>query len=494
MNPARLAPALVQGVAVVDGPDRLLIEGGPSRRLFTGRAATEVLPRVLPLLDGRHDQTALAERLGLTPAQLTQVITALDRSGLLEYGADPEPPGDAHRTYLSRSLGLTRRYRNAREVSEALAACAVAVVGRGADELAEDLRTTGVGSVHQGADAVGALPPAAHRLVVAVGEDDFDALAERCRTTSAPLLRIAGDRDHLEVGPYFSGTDTACASCFRAGRRAKGWPSGRLAPEALTLACGLAATEAVALLTGLTRPRTGRRMIRFDLTDLQSDEFDVTPEPGCRTCGVRAVNGGDEPGVAALLSEWLASRPSAEQSAGSKKRERPTLPNDLRPSPRVPLTEAGHLLPAGLADVLAAADARPAADTYVLGAAGLPHPVHRLEPGSSALFATRSDLMAQDIVLAGLPPSPLAVLVFVATPAWLSWRWGAEAYRQAHIEAGFALTRVRQAAGDRFRCVPASGADPRLPELLELYPRQESVAGVVGIYGRGTGATADQAR
>jgi hypothetical protein len=52
-------PQVRSGLAVVPAPHGLIVEGSTRRHLLTGRAATEVLPRLLPLLDGTRDLAAV---------------------------------------------------------------------------------------------------------------------------------------------------------------------------------------------------------------------------------------------------------------------------------------------------------------------------------------------------------------------------------------------------------------------------------------------------
>ncbi|MEU9505934.1 hypothetical protein AB0D32_06605 [Micromonospora sp. NPDC048170] len=497
-------PRLTDGLVVVPLPDGLLVEGGPSRQRFTGTAATELLPRLMGLLDGRRGPAELAAELGLAPGQVARAVALLDRSGLLEFGDDPGAAagaiaGSPMRSFVSRSVALTRRHRNATAVTAVLADCVVAVHGPVdlAVALVDDLRDTGVGTIHlwdadthadvdaDCGDLLAGLAHHASRLVVAVDTDpaSFRRLAERCRDSGIPLLRVGGAPGQIELGPLFTGPETACAPCFRTAREAAGWPVDAVPAGGTTLAAGMAAAEALAVLTGLTRPTTYRTVVRIHLPELRSERFDVTPEPGCTRCGLRSAPAS---GDLALAHEWLA-RPAppsvppapASPADGDDTGQR----GDLASSPRVRPDEAAAGLPTGLAPLLAAVAGHPAVDTYLLAVAGSAHPVHRYDPASAELVATRADLSPPPPLPDGLPADPAAVLVLVGLPGKLFRSRKDAAYREIHLETGRALARlVAAATGGPLRAVVTTGTDPRLADLLELRTGQELPTAVVGLY------------
>jgi hypothetical protein len=473
-------PALAAGLAVVDTTEGLLIEGGPSRRLFTGAAARDLLPRLLPLLDGRTDLAAVAEAAEAPVAQVAQAVALLHRSGLLHDG--PAEPGDATEAFRSRALAASGSHDRPATLRERLAEATVvvAVAGRLGELLTTDLALSGIGTVTTGPlglrtrpDRVGhpaacsgtatvreprAADASSATALAIVTDDQLASLA----ATGVPVLRIGGDDRTVELGPLFTVPDTACPDCFLADGRTAGAPDlGRAAAQLL---CGLAVAEAVGLLARLADPATGRRLHRIDTVDLRRSVHDVTPSAACRTCAMA----GD--GVLGQL-EWLNRRVSWQVTGD---RAVPvTADTDLASSPRVPLNEA----PSWLRTLLPAATARPYADTYLLGVHSLPHPVYRWSPSTRSLIATRGDLSATPPI-AGLPDDPAAVLVFVSATTRLTSAYAEQGLRRAFLAAGRAIAAV--AAGHH--AVLAGTVDPALADLLELHGGGEHLAAAVGLY------------
>ncbi len=454
-------PATAAGLAVVSTGDGLLVEGGRTRRLFTGAAAHELLPVLLPLLDGRTSLAAVAEATALPVAQLAQAVALLHRSGLLHDG--PVDRADPAEAFLSRTLAAGGSGQPA-TVRARLAAAAVTVLAPDplGDLIAADLAQSGVGTVTREAGGTAALT---------VATDDMLAGAS---AVGVPLLRLGQDGDGVELGPLLAGPDTGCLDCLRREQRpslpagAQGTADG-MDTGAAQLLSALATAEVISFLTGLSTPVTVRRVHRIGTTDLRRSVYEVTPAAGCQTCAMT----GD--GLIGRL-EWLNRRvPGQAQDARSV----PTTADlDLATSPRIPLSEA----PSWLHALLPAATARPYADTYLLGVAGLPHPVYRWSPTVQTLIATRGDLDACPPV-AGLPGTAAAVLVYVAATARLTPAFAEQSLRRAFLATGRALASLAAVAADH-EVVQADHLDPALAELLELHPGGEHLAAVAGIYPR----------
>lgn len=448
-------PATAAGLAVVSTGGGLLVEGGPTRRLFTGSAAYDLLPRLLPLLDGRTSLPAVAEMLSVPAAQVAQAVALLHRSGLLHDG--PVDRADAADAFLSRAVAATAS-RQPAGLRKRLAEAAVVVTAAGplGDLVAADLTQSGIGMV-----TAELIPDAA----LAVATDD--RLAE-VAATGTPVLRIGGDDRGVELGPLFTGPDTSCPRCFLGGE-GPGRPVDVLSIAAVQLLSALAVAEAVGWLTQLSAPATGRRMHRIDTATLERGIHEVTPSAGCPACTLT-----DDSPIGRL--EWLNRRPSWPVPAD---RTVPVTPDlDLASSPRIPLSET----PLWLRTLLPAATARPNADTYLLAADGLPHPVYRWSPAQQALIAARGDL-ASCPPIAGLLPNPAAVLVFVAPVARLTHAYAEQSLRRAFLAAGRAVAAVTLASADH-DAVLADTVDPALADLLELREGGEHLAAVVGLYPR----------
>ncbi|MFI6599548.1 hypothetical protein ACIBHX_25130 [Nonomuraea sp. NPDC050536] len=200
-------PRLTEGLAFIPVAGGYVVEGGERRQTLTGRLARDVLPVLLPLLDGSRT----AGELGLPPA----LVSALVRLGLVRlldrpWTPDPGEPA-ALRVYLQRSYpperadGIWRRLRGSQ----------VAIVGdhRLCGPLASALARSGVevgpGSVaiavnEPGVEAVlhvsaGSHTVAVGRAVPDAGADCSPALAGVAAGVIAGIaLRLLGE--HGAVG------------------------------------------------------------------------------------------------------------------------------------------------------------------------------------------------------------------------------------------------------------------------------------------------------
>ncbi|MEV2274264.1 hypothetical protein AB0I72_01645 [Nocardiopsis sp. NPDC049922] len=471
-------PALAAGLVVIEGDDDLLVEGGAVRRVFTGRAARDLLPRLLPLLDGSTTAARAAELLGVPETHVVQALAAVDRAGLLSGGVpDSLPPGDPAAAFLSRALPVTGR-RGIGGRRPALAAAVVAVHADAPlrDPLAADLRGAGVARVVESGGAEPLADADGPDLAI-VQDDGGPRLADACAAYGArgvPVLRIGGAGDRPQVGPLLLPGVTACPACvLRASADA---PSAPLSSDGALLACGFAAAEALALLTGHTPPLTGHRVLRPGSEDAVEDRRTLVPDDACATCGV----GGDTAeGLLLARLEWLGR--DVPWAVAPVPDRGPRRQFDLVTSPRIALSEAP--LPPGLAATIAACASGHAVDAYVLGARALPHPLYRYDPADEALIATRGDLDAP-ILPDGLPPGPDAVLVVVAAPGRLTPDHGAGGLRRAYLRAGRAVaSTVAAADAAGLSLTVAPGVDARLPGLLELYETREQIAAVIGVHG-----------
>ncbi len=457
MNPLAY-PAVAAGLAVISTDDGLLVEGGASRQLFTGAAAHDLLPRLLPLLDGRTSLSAAAEALSIPVPQVAQAVALLHRSRLLHSGAvDRADPADA---FLSRAVAAAASHHEPATLRRRLADSVVAVAAPGplGDLLLDDLAQSGIGNVTTE-------PTRAAAMAVATDDRLAEAVA-----AGAPVLRVGGDSRAIELGPLFSGAETTCPRCFLGDERAGGEAAADTLDEAAAqLLSALAVGAVTGWLTGLVTPPAGRRMHRIDAVTLERGIHEVTPSTACGTCTLT----GDGP-LARL--EWLNRRQPWQVTSGGQAPAAPDL--DLASSPQIPLSE----VPPWLRTVLVAATARPYADTYLLGVHALPHPVYRWSPSNQALLAARGDLTICPPI-AGLPQDPAAVLVFVAATARLTAAYAEQSLRLAFLAAGRAVAEV-SAAGAEHHAVQAETIDPALADLLELHDGGEHLAAVVGLYPR----------
>ncbi|GGW85968.1 hypothetical protein GCM10010297_03500 [Streptomyces malachitofuscus] len=355
---------LVAGLAVAEADDALVITGTPHRQIFRGKAAVNVLPRLLPLLDGTRDESRIRRDSGLSHQQLKKVLSLLDRCGLLDWSvprSDSPPLAPAVTSYYARvkdSVG----HRSTAELTRHLATCRVDVVGDPALalRLTRDLRSSGVGQARCVAEAPdghrAALTTARTDLVVSVsGLGPSDSTHDAVREAGAlgiPVLPVRLGDTHLEIGPYLLPGFSTCVSCLERGRREAGWETAAgatAAPHALHLAAGMASSEVISLLIGSAGMKLVQRTVRWSLEDFAVERCVPVPRPGCPTCGTSA---GDDSGAADRTTveqyEWSLQLPPvflvareggkrALERADSLQAERPRFSSH----PRQRLPDAG---------------------------------------------------------------------------------------------------------------------------------------------------------
>ncbi|WFF02777.1 TOMM precursor leader peptide-binding protein [Micromonospora sp. WMMD964] len=544
---------LCRGLAVVPTEESLVVQGSGPRHVFRGRAAGTLLPRLLPLLDGSRDRQEIAAELGLPPERLDRPLALLDQRGLLESAAPPRRGGAPEHVvdYHSRSLDGNGGHPGTGALLDALAVVAVHVVGPAevTRALAADLRECGVGEVTCGPlteTGVEALSGAERSLVVVVDEsrDDPSAVervAGLCAPHAVPVLRVAADRTHLEIGPFFVPGLTACPGCLRRGRAEAGWPgaatsdatAGKTAGIADATAgetlAGLAATEVLGIVSGASL-RAATTVTRIDLDAWDTGQHVVVPYPDC-PCD-DAGGDGPEPDLVDI-GLWMTERvvPAALR-AGPPSRavrrkwreladERPVHhahPQRGLPTERLPLpgTFGDGVRPAApgslhqplVADLLArvAGRRRGEADgpsqrwvpsggqlgsvelhlVTETGVADLPGTIFRYDDLNHALIALRADAVPLADALAGtdLPADRLdAALVFTAAHDRVAGKYQDFAYRLTHLDAGCAVTQLAAVAtAHGLRTEFATRWDESLAELLDLQTTGRYVTVVAGLH------------
>jgi bacteriocin biosynthesis cyclodehydratase domain-containing protein len=213
--------------------DRFLLQFGEKLVSFEGRAATQLLPALLPLLDGTRTVDEIVETLGLPvrPA-VEKALALLDEQGVLTAGA-PEHVHD----YALRSaefLAATDPLgRPAKELLATIEPATVAVAGSGplAAEIASSLRRSGIARLERLALDAAASHLERFELAVAVpAGEELPRLAAwnvAAFQTSLPWLQVLPfDGLLAAVGPFYVPGETACYECFRV-RRASNVDYGR---------------------------------------------------------------------------------------------------------------------------------------------------------------------------------------------------------------------------------------------------------------------------
>lgn len=225
-------PLLTPWYRLLDEGDRLLLEHGHRVLALDGAAVRELLPRLLPLLDGTRTVAEIVSAAG-APAEpaIVKALVLLRAHGLLVDG----PPGHSglalHETvnFLAAGSGVPPGV-----VAGRLLDAKVGVVGDApaADEAARILRRAGVVRLERrgwadadaGDDLVLAAPAPAEVRAVSAWNDA--ALAAGLRW----LQLLPFDGAFAAIGPLYLPGETACYACYRL-RRAACLDLGRTADE-----------------------------------------------------------------------------------------------------------------------------------------------------------------------------------------------------------------------------------------------------------------------
>lgn len=293
-------PALAPWCRLVEDGRRVLIEHGGTVVTLEGRAATVLLPRLLPLLDGTRTAAQLAEELGAAagPA-VSKALAVLAGERLLVEGPIVSEGVDARTATATFAVGVTGRSTQAVAV-ESLASARVAVLGSGAT--ARELRRLhGRSGIRVEALSLDA-EPSDVALVVAAPEptelETLDRLNDHALRCRQPWLQVLPyDGRFAVAGPLFLPDETACRTCWVTRRAAcSGYEEdfrlvhalpARAASTAavVTLGASLAAVLAVRWLA--TRdPTVPGRFYALEARTILRLRFErLLRVPRCPTCG-----------------------------------------------------------------------------------------------------------------------------------------------------------------------------------------------------------------
>ncbi|GAA3849147.1 hypothetical protein [Streptomyces sedi] len=540
-------PPLCRGLVVLPVGERLVVRAADRRHVFRGRAATTLLPRLLPLLDGTRSVAALADASGVPERHVDRVLEALrDRSllDLVPAAADasvPDPVLDHHAGSLDGNGG----HPGTGALLGALAEVAVRVVGPPslAPRIAADLRESGLlralaGPVDR--PALAALREASRALAVVVEDPADPELTERvvarCGPLGVPVLRAAAYPESVEIGPRFLPGHAACPACLRRARAAAGRaPDAGGDPVADELLVGLVGAEALALAAGAAAERA-MAVTTVDLATFTIERHLAVPEPDCPCDDIGGA--GTEPDLvdvqlwAATPAAGPALRPGTPTRAFRRLAreltgERPAYhnrPRRLFPTAELPLPAGafGAERPEGgarldgtvLADLLMRAAGRrqapgdppgprwtpsggnlgsvelylaTAGTSATFGLPELPGTLFRYDDLGHALVALRAEGVPLSVPLAetDLPAEGTeALLVCVAAHARVALKYQGFAHGLCHLDAGCATTQIAAVAGARGLGLRfASHWTEGLAELLDLIPDRQYVTAVAGLRG-----------
>lgn len=305
-------PRLRRGLVTVMTERGLLISDASRRILLSGSAAS-MLPRLVPLLDGQHDLTALCAGSGASRAEIERALTLLEGHGVLRSTADgtPSAPLDRHvADYFSgvpgpRGGNLPRLLADLAVLISAPEAIACRV--------ADDLRETGVGRVAMSSQARESRESRCVALVFdSPGQPaPLASAVDSLQGTGRCVLRCAAGPGWAEVGPVFRAAGAACVRCFRQGYRESSressgdsWPSGSDQPGLVDLLAGLVTQRTLDLAADDGLPAAAL-LSRLRLGERAMEHYLVTPNVRCPQCGWHRDDWHrDDSGAIAAAPEW----------------------------------------------------------------------------------------------------------------------------------------------------------------------------------------------
>ncbi|MGW7429231.1 nitroreductase family protein [Streptomyces sp. NPDC054861] len=283
--PAR--PRLRRGLSLHHTPEALVVEGTPKKQLLRGAAARELLPRMLPLLDGSRGHEDVADALGIPAGTVFKALSLLWTCGLIEEAASPERASraaavpDTLADFLSRIGDSTGANHAWEEALDRLARARVDVFGGG--PLADAARRHLSGSLVDTRTGSGTAPAPETTLAVAAGldPDASAALAASCALAGVPLIRLALTGRTAHLGPYVDLAFTPCLACRTAEDPADDRPP---LPGDADLAAALFARDLFALLSRSTPGPLPSQWRTVDLADLSQQRRSAATRPGCPHC------------------------------------------------------------------------------------------------------------------------------------------------------------------------------------------------------------------
>jgi SagB-type dehydrogenase family enzyme len=283
----RLIPELIVCLFEKDG---VLFAGSQSMEVLRGRSARQLLPRLLPLLDGTRSKEELRAMLpDLSAEALSNVLSLLFSRGVLEDGAPDgtQRPGLSEtEAFLGRYNDVSRRNRNRGEAIAHLVASSIQVCGPEihAQFVMEQLADSGVRDICRGGQRAGG-----YDLTIAIstgGEPLTVQTLEAYLSSSQSVLVVRLGEREAQLGPQLIRRLTVCPACLIAMHP---HPAGSPSPLLAQVWLSLAAQSAIIYLSRVGPSIRTRSFyqVRMDAEGRMIQRAKLTPRvPGCRGCGI----------------------------------------------------------------------------------------------------------------------------------------------------------------------------------------------------------------
>jgi SagB-type dehydrogenase family enzyme len=301
-------PRFVSEVVIAPVGDELFVDGTQAAIVFRGKVATDVLPRLLPLIDGTRSMESLETCIpDVSGGQIRGIINSLAKIGLVDSGrmCYEEPQwNDDTLAFMRRFASFTgwasgvAAYNKLREGHVMI--CQYPRYPDIADHFRELLVRTGIVNteVRSVVSLAGGQPLSATTaradIMVSVADswDDWEWHSELERVSldwNVPWMRAAidGGRKSVDIGPFFMPLVTPCYRCFHdvhgRGNNRSDQPvgDGYLADEFLL---SMVAVEVIYALSriGPLSVRNGLR--RYDLESWKAKDLACARLVGCKRC------------------------------------------------------------------------------------------------------------------------------------------------------------------------------------------------------------------
>lgn len=303
-------PCLVPGLVLQWTTEGLVVEGTGNRRTLTGRTTRQILPDLLPLLDGTRDLDELAALVRWSPGPLRSILLLLYSCGMLQEGPEPEGgPIDPRYALFARLLDTTRVNVSATEAMVRLSRAAVAVAAAGPfrDLLLSQMAENGMRVLespdHVAAEIAAGTVELGEALVIvdvsSLGPSQARRTSRRLFSAGVPVLFVGAQGVNPFIGPYSAPDLGACGDCLLTDVLVTGSVTG-IAAEILAAQAVIEATCLIARV-GTSSTLHGRQTFRLDGGGTTSDF--AGSQPGCRVCGDPHV----EPQAAPLALQYEQS-------------------------------------------------------------------------------------------------------------------------------------------------------------------------------------------
>ncbi|MEU0987185.1 hypothetical protein [Streptomyces sp. NPDC005953] len=295
-----LRPRLRRGLVISTEADQVVVTGPPKKQLFRGRSATQMLPRLLDLLDGERTHDVLATELGLPEEVVFKALSLLWTCGVIEEGPprDALPEGatdidDRLADYLSRVGSATEVNPCWEQAAARLHHARLELFGDPAlcgllrDELAGSLPVAvGTGDAPTERATLVVWAETGARTPDGTGAGSArHTLAEHCWDKGVPLLRLSVHGRRAALGPLVDPSSTPCLDCLTAVDE-HGDDDRAPIDGDHQLAASLFARDVFSVVSRTTPSPLPMRWRLLDLETLSQRDTSSATRPGCRRCSV----------------------------------------------------------------------------------------------------------------------------------------------------------------------------------------------------------------